>query len=320
LPIPVGLRIRVAKTWHAPRTIECGMSVSGSMRRSTTIPAAPFAKVRKSRLLVPKEHGAYFQLGVPLVTALAMGRPTGPAYLFALSAAAAFLCHESLLVVIGGRGTRARREEGRRAARCLAFLGTLAVASGAAAWAATAPLGMSLIPLLPLGMAAAVGVLIALRAEKTMMGEVLVGTALSSAALPVAWAAGVDPLCVVTVWIAWIIIGGTQTYAVRSIIQSRKGHASVLTRVAPVALIVSAAVAFASWWPWAALATGPAIVLALVWTVVPPDARRLRRIGWALAGATMAASAILVVSVRREAGRGPHVSGMGRSSTSVFHQ
>jgi hypothetical protein len=270
--------------------------------------------------LVPKEHGAYFQLGVPLVTALAMGRPSGPGCLFAVAAVAAFLGHESLLVLIGGRGTRARREEGRRAARWMGVLGTLAIACGAAAWSATAPLGVSLIPLLPLGMAAVVGVLIALRAEKTTTGEVLVGAALSSAALPVAWAAAVDPLCVVTVWIAWIIIAGVQTYAVRSIIQSKKGPVSTAPRVAPIALMLTAVVAFASWWPWAALATGPAIVLALVWTIVPPDPRRLRRVGWALAASTVAASAILVVSVRREAGRGPHVPGMGRTSISVFHQ
>jgi hypothetical protein len=153
-----------------------------------------------------------------------------------------------------------------------------------------------------------VGVLIALRAEKTLMGEVLVGAALSSAALPVAWAAGVDPLCVLTVWIAWIIIAGVQTYAVRSIIQSKKKPASAAPRVAHIALILAAFVAIASWWPWAALATAPAVLLALVWTAVPPDPRRLRRIGWSLAAATLAASAILVVSVRREAGRGAHVS------------
>jgi len=284
------------------------MSVPASLRPTTTIPAAPFAKVRKQRPLVPKEHGAYFQLGVPLVTALAMGRPTGPACLFALAAMAAFLCHESLLILIGGRGTRARREEGRRAARWMAVLGTLAVACGAAAWVATAPLGLSFIPLFPLGMTAVVGVLIALRIEKTMMGQVLVGAALSSAALPVAWAAGVDPLCVVTVWIAWIIIAGVQTYAVHSIIPSKKEQVSALPRVAFIALILAAVVAVAWWWPWAALAIGPTIVLALVWTAMPPDPRRLRRIGWSLAAATLAASAILVVSVRREAGRGPHVS------------
>ena len=266
--------------------------------------------------MFPKEHGAYFQLGVPLVTALAMGRPTGPACLFALSAVAAFLCHESLLVLIGGRGTRALREEGKRAACWLAVLGTLALGAGAAAWA-TAPLGMNLIPLLPLGMAAAVGVLIALRTEKTTMGEVLVGAALSSAAVPVAWAAGVDPLCVGTVWIAWIVIAGVQTYAVRSIIQSKKGQVSALPRIASIALLVTAAIT--SWWPLVALAMGPTIVLTIVWTAVPPDPRRLRRIGWNLAAATLASSAILVVSVRREAGRGPHVWGRA-SSTSVFHQ
>jgi uncharacterized membrane protein YoaK (UPF0700 family) len=273
------------------------MSASDSMRHSTTVPAAPSAKVRKGRLLVPKEHGAYFQLGVPLVTAFAMGRPNGSACLFALSAVAAFLGHESLLVLIGTRGTRAAREEGRRAARWLLVLGTLAVASGAAAWA-TAPLSMSLIPLLTLGMAAVVGGLIARRIERTTIGEILVGAALSSASVPVAWATGVDPLHVFTAWLTWIIVAGAQTSAVRSIIQSKKRQIFAKARVAPIAMMLTAAVAMASQWSWAALATGPSVVLAIAWIAVPPDPRHLRRIGWALAAATLAASAILVVSVR----------------------
>ncbi|MBZ0235890.1 MAG: YwiC-like family protein, partial [Deltaproteobacteria bacterium] len=54
---------------------------------------------------LPREHGAYAQLGVPLVVALAAGRPGLAAAAFALAAIALFFVHEpvlSLAAELGG--------------------------------------------------------------------------------------------------------------------------------------------------------------------------------------------------------------------------
>lgn len=79
------------------------------------------------RSLMPREHGAYGQLALPLLTALFSGRPTAAAFLYAAAAVFAFFAHEPLLVLLGQRGSRAFRELGARARLRLTLLavGTL---------------------------------------------------------------------------------------------------------------------------------------------------------------------------------------------------
>ncbi len=67
--------------------------------------------------ILPREHGAYAQLGVPLVVALAAGRPGVAAFAFALGAIALFFVHEPLLSLAAELGARARSTA--RAARRL---------------------------------------------------------------------------------------------------------------------------------------------------------------------------------------------------------
>lgn len=62
-----------------------------------------------SRLLFPREHGAYGQLGVPLAVALASGRPGLVSIAFALVATAVFLAHEPLLRAMPRGTARATR-------------------------------------------------------------------------------------------------------------------------------------------------------------------------------------------------------------------
>src|SRR5262245_26094413 len=84
----------------------------------------------RRRSLAPREHGAYAELGLPIATALSMGRPGLSPVLLAVAAGAMFAAHESLLVVLGQRGARAQREDGSRAARALTLLGGVAALSG----------------------------------------------------------------------------------------------------------------------------------------------------------------------------------------------
>ena len=85
------------------------------------------------RSLLPHEHGAYGQVAMPLVCALALGRPGVAAALLAAGAFAGFLSYEPLLVATGNRGKRARDEDGPRALRLAAGLLAAAVASRPAA-------------------------------------------------------------------------------------------------------------------------------------------------------------------------------------------
>jgi hypothetical protein len=299
----------LACAWHCSAET---MSIVGSTEGATIRSAPSVPHVRAPRLLIPKEHGAYFQLAAPLMTAIAMGRPSSSSFLFALSAVAAFLSHESFLVLIGGRGGRARREDGARAVRWLAVLVALALACAAAAWAMAPALGV--LPLLPVGMAALVGALVVYRLERTMIGEILVGAALASAALPVAWAAGVSPAHVWTAWLSWGVAAAAGTCAVRSITLSHR-EPSPTTRFARLVTIVLTAAGIALRWPWATLAAAPTVILAIFWIVAPPNPRRLRQVGWTLAAATLTGSVILVALVRcaRDSHPGPPSSAAGPS-------
>src|SRR3954470_19764255 len=142
------------------------------------------------RSLAPREHGAYGQLGFPLLTALCVALPRIPGALFAASAVALFLAHEPALVAFGRRGQRAREEDGERARRMLLLALAAGTALGASAvWLAPAPARLAA------AVAAALGglltVAVALRIEKTLSGELLAAAAMTSAGLPVAVADGV---------------------------------------------------------------------------------------------------------------------------------
>ena len=90
------------------------------------------------RFLWPREHGAWGQMAMPLVTGLALGRTGAAAWLLAVAASFAFLAHEPALVLLGSRGVRAAREDGPLARRLLLLLGGLAAGAGLAG-AALAP-------------------------------------------------------------------------------------------------------------------------------------------------------------------------------------
>jgi peptidoglycan/LPS O-acetylase OafA/YrhL len=71
------------------------------------------------RSLWPREHGAYFQLALPLLAACARRAPSVAMVLLALAAAAAFVAHEPLRVVLGHRGSR-RLAQARAGSRTMA--------------------------------------------------------------------------------------------------------------------------------------------------------------------------------------------------------
>jgi hypothetical protein len=120
-----------------------------------------------SRILIPREHGAYVELLFSLATALALGGFKLAQLLLAVAAIAVFLAHEPILVLAGGRGTRSLGRLKSRAVRLAAALGVVAFTMGAMGlW--NSPPGARSAILLPLVPAALLIPLIFRQREKTL--------------------------------------------------------------------------------------------------------------------------------------------------------
>ena len=264
---------------------------------STPPPAAP------TRTLVPHEHGAYGQLLMPLVTALAVTRLTAPALWLALALVLAFLAHESLLVVVGQRGKRALETDGPRAARLLGWLGGAAVAS-AAVGLAFAPAAARWAFLASAALGVAVGWLVLRRLEKTLGGEVLVAAALASGGLTVALAGGAAVTVAVACWVTWVLAFGAATLAVQVVLvrarskgQRDPGPAHAAVAIALLACAF-AAVPLLGFPRAAAVALVPTGGLSVAVCLAHFSPKRLRELGWAMVGSSVLTMIILVVGLR----------------------
>src|SRR5579864_5515901 len=128
--------------------------------------------------MFPKEHGAYGQLLFPIATALAIGRPAAAALFLSAAVACAFLAHEPLLVVIGGRGVRAQRDDIHRARRWILAFVVAAIVLGAAA-VALMPRSARLATMLPAVSGAVVVALVMAGRGRTVVAEALTAVALA---------------------------------------------------------------------------------------------------------------------------------------------
>jgi hypothetical protein len=254
-------------------------------------------------VLIPREHGAYGQLAFPLATALAIGRPTPGAIALAVAGVAAFLGHESLLVVLGQRGSRAAREQHPEARRTLLFFGALGVIAGVSAvvllnafarWALVLPAVLTL----QLAVAVSSGT------ERSYPGELLAAATLSSLSVPVALGAGVTVRTAFTVFVVFAVVFFMATTAVHTIIGRvdvrartlRRAVSGALTLLAVGALVLLVRVGFVQ--SIAPLAALPVTFVALALVTRPPLPRQLRTVGWTLVVATAATSILLIVALR----------------------
>lgn len=239
------------------------------------------------RSLLPREHGAYGQLAYPALSALVAGRPTWSSVALLFAAVAAFLGHEPLLVLLGRRGPRAKREDGARASRAFAASMVVATVGGAIA-VVMSPLRWTLAPSAALG--ALVFVLVLREQEKTLFGELVVAAALSSLALPVGVLAGVAVARAFGLAAVWTVAFSLATVSVREAIRHAREPASrprgpVVVPVA-VAVCVATLAALGKWLP---LALAPFLISSAVLLVAPPATRHLRRVGWSLIAASTVA-------------------------------
>ena len=257
-------------------------------------------------VMLPREHGAYSQMALPLVTALVIARAAQPAVFIALAVVCGFLAHEPLVVLRGGRGLRARRADGPRAAIWFAMTATAMVAAGSAAiWVTPTTVRWSfLVPLIP---AAWVGASLLAQQEKRASAEIAVALAFALTAVPMCLAAGFSAATAVSVGAVFASVSVTGVLCVRAIVLTKRGGghpmASRATRFLLVAVAACSMAGFAiaagretlPWTTLLAVAPGLGIALALAMRPSPPP---LKTVGWSLA-ATSASAALILVSIGR---------------------
>ncbi len=246
------------------------------------------------RSLLPREHGAYAQLGLPMFAALASGKTTPAAALLALSAVCAFFAHEPARVVWGHRGSRAQRVDGERARRRMMALGVLTVVLAAVGLLLAPATRVPVMIVLPLVVLAAG---FALRdADRTLLGETIAGAALPAMAMPVAVASGVRPSEAIAAWCVWAFAFALSTSAVRT---ATARSAVERQRMPSLVFAIAAVGAIAFVEGFAMVATAlPVVVVALIVVAARPAARQVRRVGWAFAAVVTMTAAALVAHAR----------------------
>lgn len=257
--------------------------------------------------MLPKEHGAYAQLFFPLATSLVVAGVTVPALLTVIAAAGSFVAHESLLILLGRRGARAAREDRRRAAIWGSLATGVAVAAGALAlWLAPPEARWAFAwPLLPAAIFAAA---LALNREKSLVGELAAAATFASLSIPVSRAAGAPAPLAFAIALTFLALSFASTPAVRVVILKVRGGGNpaavrttrvvggVAIGVIATGLIVSASRGALPWTPL--LAVVPTWIVSVAVAAYPPPPTRLRRIGWLLMSGSLAASLILITTLR----------------------
>jgi YwiC-like protein len=253
--------------------------------------------------MLPREHGAYGQLLLPMISALAIGRPDGAAFAWAAASVLVFLAHEPLMVLLGLRGAKASRNDRRRARAWLsAYLtGVAVLGSVAVVWMPPAARAAVAAP-------AALGVLLAVvigaRLEHTAGGEVLSAVVMAALAWPAALASAVPAAAARTCAVVFAAGFGAATLAVHAVIARTRRPPAATARVvamlgAVAAMLVVAAAARMRVLEWAgvyAVAPMAAAAFVLAWTA--PPAQRLRTVGWALVAASTATAGITIAALR----------------------
>lgn len=247
----------------------------------------------QARPLAPKEHGAYGQLGFPLLVAMLLGRPTLSGGLLVVASVVAFIAHEPLVLLLGQRGKKALREDSARAKRKLITLAALGCGLGLGAlWLGTTAVRFAML-------ANCIGVAIALGfvwrgRERSLLGELWVSLTLPLAALPVALANGLPLTKSLALVGSFVIAYAAGIFGVRGIIAEFK-RGERRAGLLGLSLLMIPLLALA----WRFL--GPGLAAAMYWSVVVvarllrPSPKSLKPLGWCLVFASLVQSVWLVV-------------------------
>ena len=261
------------------------------------------------RKMIPREHGAYAELLFPIVTVLLGGSPTTSTWLLAVGAIACFLANEPLLVLVGQRGNRTKREESDRAKRALLLFSLVAIGAGVAGLllATTAVQYAVSVPLL-LGVGL---VMLAIQGlERSMLGEGLAAATLSSIAIPLGLSAGLGLRATLAVALIWLVTSLLGTAEVRLTIARTKAKtdeefARVRFKRALLVLVCLAIIAVGVIAPygsrvglWILAAAVPVALVVLAMAALRPTSRRLRLMGWSLVAANLCSLIAVVTTLK----------------------
>lgn len=245
------------------------------------------------RSLWPREHGAYAELGFPILTGLTAGVPTVAALALAGAAVALFLAHEPIAVLSGMRGERLRASVGGQARRRAGALVALGVLVGAAGLGLADP-DVRRAALVPFAAGLLLLPWVLSRRQKSFAGELVVILAFAATALPIALAAGAAWRFAWTAAGIWLVSFGLGTLAVHALKLRHKRGAEAAwagaVSFALAALVSVAAVAGAIFGRLpvpVAVAVLPPAILVMTLAVLPVHPRRLKRVGWSLVGANV---------------------------------
>jgi hypothetical protein len=240
----------------------------------------------------PREHGAYVQLLAPLTSALVFAGPSPAALACTALAAALFLAHEPLIVLLGQRGARCR-EASARAARAHLFVRLALAALLGLGLLIAAPSAVGLALLVPAAPSLGALAMLVSKREKSLLAELLAALALASFSIPVLVAQGISARSIGIFSAGWLAVHALATVTARAYVyRKREGERPLqaaslgaLTLLGLAGLLaavghVPVAVAFA-------LAPFTLVAIALRWRRYQP--RTPKSLGWALASANLAA-------------------------------
>lgn len=247
--------------------------------------------------LYPREHGAYAQLGFPLLSGLALGSPGAASWLFAAAAVLLFFANEPAAVLLGVRGARRQAELAALAKRALARRAVCGALAGFGALWLASPEARSLA-LIPAVLATGLLPIVIAKRLKTLPGEFIAAAALASMHLPVAAAGGVAGALLWTPAAMWLVVTIVTTLSVHAIKARLTGTrpwagaaADWTARIAVLAALCAGA--FAPDLRPAAMAALLPLVAVLGVNWLAPSTKRLRQVGWTMVAANALALALL---------------------------
>lgn len=250
--------------------------------------------------LMPREHGAYAQLGFPLLTGLIYARGEPGAVAFTVAAIALFLAHEPLAVLTGVRGVRLQEQSGEAACRRMLFLVGAAVA-GLLAAVVLAPARAWLGAVVPGGLALLLLPVLGRRRMKSIPGELIATAVFATAVVPLALCGPASALEVglaAAAWLAAFVPAILAVHAMKAALKKRQEERWIL-RAAPAAALVSmlAVTAGSLLVPGGRdlLAALPPVLASLGIAITTPHPRHLKHVGWLMVAANTATLVLLLL-------------------------
>jgi hypothetical protein len=258
---------------------------------SATLNEAVLGTASHTVSLKPKEHGAYAIVIIPMLTALVASDVSIVGFGVVVASLAGFFAHEPLLVSLGHRGQRVRRDAPDAPSRAIGLLLLSVFAGSTVFWFGSPTIRISLAGCLVLAITCLMFAVA--RQHRTLGGQLLGVVGLSMPCIPILIAGGMSVQQTVVVWAVWLIGFVSTTLAVRGVIAAQKRQ--------PRGMywwglgLTTAAIAGAGWAGiWLPLAALPMIAASWLLMAWPPPAKYLKRVGWALVVGTITTAVSVV--------------------------